>query len=229
MKRTLLSVVFFGTLLFVGNGVVAKAEENSYYIGDEEVQISENAVVTTDIEEVGALLSDSDIEEVIYLDPNLVVEDYVSDIKPENFSPASRAVVNRYRVKNVKNASDTTDSGAIAAASGGYGVTLAINQTKSVSTTTSAKFGASDKIISAEVGWSTTGTTSISISGSYKVPKTSGGKNVKNCKLSAHTIRKRKSFVVDKMAWNSIKWEKQGTGYVSKAYGVSFKKTFTYK
>jgi hypothetical protein len=230
MKKIVVSVVLFGAMLFsAGNGVVAEAEESSYYIDGEEIQISENTAITMDMEEIENLLSNSEVEEVIYLDPNLLEEDHVSDLESEIALPSSRAVINRYRVKNVKNASDTTASGAIAAVSGGPGINLAIKQTKSVATTTSAKFGASDKIISAEVGWSTTGTTSISISGSYTVPKTVSGKKVKSCKLSAHTIRKRKSFVVDKMAWNSTKWVKQGTGYVSKAYGVSFKKTFTYK
>jgi hypothetical protein len=190
--------------------------------------ISEDVVITTELTEVNNLLSNDSVHEVIYIEPDLLKDDF---FEKDSFSKelAPRAIINKYRVRGVKNTTDKTDSSAIAAASGGPEVTLNISQTKNISTTTSAKFGASDKIISAEVGWSTTASHSINISGSFKVPKTSGGKKVKSCKFSAHTLRKRKSFIVDKMAWNSTKWVKQGTGYVSKPYGVSFKKTFTYK
>ncbi|WP_430623434.1 hypothetical protein, partial [Enterococcus diestrammenae] len=82
------------------------------------------------------------------------------------------------------------------------GLQLSISQTKSVSTSLSGTFGASKGAISAEVGWNVTGSTSISISGSYKVPSTVNGKKVKSCKLNAHVVRKRKSFVVDK--WPGI-------------------------
>ncbi|EOH95913.1 hypothetical protein UAY_03339 [Enterococcus moraviensis ATCC BAA-383] len=106
---------------------------------------------------------------------------------------------------------------------------LTITQTKSISTSLSGSFGASNKVISASVGWNVTGSTSIAISGSYKVPSKIGNKKVKNCKLTAHTVYKTKKFDVHKMPWNSTKWSKQGTGTVKKAYGVSFKKSFTYK
>lgn len=135
----------------------------------------------------------------------------------------------KYRARNARIMSDRTGTSGIAKATGDPGVALAISQTKSVATTVSAKFGASGEVISAEVGWNITGSSSISISGSWKVPKINNSKKVKTGTLTAYAIYKVKSFVVDKMAWNSTKWEYQGTGNTSKAYGVSFKKTFTYQ
>lgn len=233
MRKTISKVLLLGIILItVLNGYPLAASENNFITNGQETldfeeQLPETTVVTTNIKEVDDLLSDDDITEVIYVDPYLAEDDYLLEEDDSLITP--NAIINRYRVRGVKKISDKTDSGAIAVASGQPGMTLAINQTKSVSTTTSAKFGASDKMISAEVGWSTTGSTAISISGSYKVPSKANGKKVKSCKLSAHAIRKRKSFIVDKMAWNSTKWVKQGTGNVGKAYGVSFKKTFIYK
>lgn len=232
MRKTISKLVLLGVILItVLNGYPVTASENNFIINGQEVldleeRLSENTVVTTDIKEVDEFLSNDDITEVIYIDPYLAEDGYLLE---EDSPITPNAIINRYRVRGVKKISDKTDSGAIAVASGQPGMTLGINQTKLVSTTTSAKFGTSDKVISAEVGWSTTGSTAISISGSYKVPSKANGEKVKSCKLSAHAIRKRKSFIVDKMAWNSTKWVKQGTGNVGKAYGVSFKKTFTYK
>ena len=189
----------------------------------------EGAIVTTNIEDVGDLLSQDDIDEVTFINPELIAEKYENETVQDTSEISQRLGITKYRVRGVKNASDVTGTTAIAATQGGPGVTLKIDQVKSVSTTVSAKYGASNKIISAEVGWSVTGSSSISISGSFKVPSKSGGKSVRSCKLSAYPLRRRKSFIVDKMAWNSIKWEKQGTGYVSKAYGITFKKSYQYK
>lgn len=221
MKKIILGAALLASIwISTGNGNVAHANEE-YGEADTGLIVS-----THDLSEVDDLLSNDKVEEVVYLDPNLLENDYVPD---NNVEISPMAFITKYRVRNVKAASDKTDSGAIATVSGGPGLQLSISQTKSVSTSLSGTFGASKGAISAEVGWNVTGSTSISISGSYKVPSTVNGKKVKSCKLNAHVVRKRKSFVVDKMAWNSTKWETQGTGYVSKAYGISFKKVFTYK
>lgn len=98
-----------------------------------------------------------------------------------------------------------------------------------VATTVSASFGASTKVLNAGIGWNTTGSTSMSMSGSYKVPSKVGTKQVETGTLKAYTVYKTKNYKVQKIAWNSTMWTTSGSGTAKKAYGVSFKKTFTYK
>lgn len=132
-----------------------------------------------------------------------------------------------YIIKNVRSASDYTGSD-IATATGGPGVTLSISKTKSVSTTVSGTFGASNSAISSAVGWSVTGSTSISIQGSDTVPKKHSGKKVKKMTLHAKTVYKVKKYDVYKIIPGYID-SKQGTGTTKKAKGCTFTRTYTYK
>lgn len=47
--------------------------------------------------------------------------------------------------------------------------------------------------------------------------------------MTAYPVYKTKLYDVHKMPWNSFTWTKQGTGKAKKAYGVSYKKVYTYK
>lgn len=172
--------------------------------------------------------SNPDITELIVLDETLLEDDSYIDETLDDDTIQTRAITNQYRITGVSTGSDYT-GGAIATTSGGPGINLAISQTKSVATTISASFGASAKVLNAGIGWNTTGSTSISISGSYKVPSKVGTKQVKTGTLKAHTVYKTKKYNVQKMAWNSTTWKTSGSGTAKKAYGVSLKKTFTYK
>lgn len=197
-------------------------------INEESITIDNTMPVVEQQKAINEFENDPNVTELIILDETLIEDNnYRAEELTEGLIQPM-AGVPRYRVTGVKNGSDYT-GGAVATTSGEPGMTLAISQTKSIETTVSASFGASSKILSAGIGWNTTGSTKISISGSYKVPSKVGTKNVKTATLKAHTVYKTKKYNVQKMAWNSFSWEHNGTGTAKKAYGVSFKKSYTYK
>ncbi|CAH0126512.1 hypothetical protein SRABI96_00095 [Peribacillus sp. Bi96] len=175
---------------------------------------------------INKYLSDSNVHELIVLDESLLEENSDSE---KGASPNARAIINQYKVQNVQAGADVTGSSGLATSIGGPGVVLNIGQTKSVATTVSANFGASNAALSASIGWSVTGTTSITISGTFKVPSKVNGEIVKSLKFTAYSVYKTKKYDVYKMPWNSFSWTKQGTGTAKKAYGVSYKKVYTYK
>ncbi|MEH7452849.1 hypothetical protein [Gottfriedia acidiceleris] len=109
------------------------------------------------------------------------------------------------------------------------GVTIGISQTKSVATTISSSYGASNSALTASLGWDVTKSESVSISGSVTVPNTVNGKKVAKLALKAYPVFKTKKYDVLKMPWYSIYWSLEGTGTAKKAYGVEYKKTYTYK
>ncbi|KPG74203.1 hypothetical protein AEQ18_00085 [Enterococcus sp. RIT-PI-f] len=218
----------FGLSLFIFGVNLASAEELN--VGDShQILVTNEDFKVNEKEIVQDFLNNENIDELVVINPELATDEILSPDESAEESIQTRAGVTRYKVNNVKSGSNYT-GGQIAIAVGEPDIPLSINQTKSVSTTVSAKFGASNKLISGEVGWSVTGSTSISIiGGPYTVPKTVGKKKVKNCSLIAKTVYKTKTFDVHKMPWNSFQWSKQGTGTIKKAYGVSFSKKFVYK
>lgn len=222
-----LTTVFFFSIFF---NDVAHAESDSED-GSQTITIYEDMDDEEKQEAMDTFVSNPEIEELIILDESLLEEpiDFLDEFDEEEVTFSPFAIINRYRVGNAKTGNDYTGTTKIATTSGGPGVTLSISQTKTVSTTVNAKFGASDKIISAEVGWSTTGSTSINISGTFTVPARYNSKPVQRVTFYARPVYKTKTFSVDKMAWNSTKWERQGMGTTRKAYGIAFYKTFTYK
>lgn len=192
-------------------------------LDEQVITIDDTMSLVEQNEAISEFEENPNVTELIVLDETLLEDESLDD----NIIH-TRAIVNQYRITGVSNGSDYT-GGAIATTSGGPGINLAIAQTKSVATTISASFGASAKVLNAGIGWNTTGSTSISISGSYKVPSKVGTQQVKTGTLKAHTVYKTKKYNVQKMAWNSTKWTTSGSGTAKKAYGVSFKKSFTYK
>lgn len=241
MKKILLGFLLCCSIFTIGT-INTHAEEETSDSGEVEFSGGEQKIVTTkkefDVNStmiIEEYMENPEVGELIIVDPELAGND--TEIIPNYYESNQESIYNgittyagitKYKVNNVRNGNDYT-GGSIATTSGGPGVTLSISQTKSISTQLSSSFGASNKVISAGVGWNVTGSSSISISGSYKVPSKIGNKKVKSCKFTANTVYKTKQFDVQKMAWNSTKWAKQGTGTVKKAYGVSFKKSFTYK
>lgn len=218
------STILFASLFFMTNKSLADDFDYGQSITiDESMSIIEKEDALSDFE------NNPDVTELIVLDESLLNNEFIEDID-NNFDDQiqSRAGVTKYRVTGVKNGNDYT-GGAIATTSGGPGVNLKISQKKSISTSFSGSFGASNKILNASLGWNVTGSTSVSIEGAYKVPSKIGNKKVKTATLKAHTVYKVKNYNVEKMAWNSTKWSKAGSGNSKKAYGIAFKKSYTYK
>lgn len=175
-------------------------------------------------------LSDTDIDSVIVLTEECSEDIYTSlnrgtipDSSPLTTSPVY------YPVKNVVNKGNVTGTSDLAMAIGEPGITVSIEKTKSVSTTLSATFGATYGAISAAVGWDVTGSESISIKGSAKVPSKHNNKKVKTMTLHAKPIYNVKEFDVYRYVPGYVN-DKLGTGKTQKAVqAVSFTKTYVYK
>lgn len=167
--------------------------------------------------------SNPDITELIVLDETLLEDDSYIDETLDDDTIQTKAITNQYRITGVSTGSDYT-GGAIATTSGGPGINLAISQTKSVATTISASFGASAKVLNAGIGWNTTGSTSISISGSYKVPSKVGTKQVKTGTLKAHTVYKTKNIMFKKWLGILLPGKKVAQVQQKKHMGLVLKK-----
>jgi len=188
------------------------ASTQSDYLGRVETLLENGA------DRVDVIFSDlKDEEELIALED-----------KPQN-SLKSVGPIRTYYIKNVRKGSDYVGNYRLASADGAPGITLSISKRKSVETTVSGTFGATYKAISAAVGWSVSGSTSVSVQGSYKVPYTYGGKRVKWGYLDAYPKYKTKLYDVYYGIQGTSSEVKKGTGTTRKAIGVSFKKRHTYK
>lgn len=188
-------------------------------------------------EKVLELMNNEDISEVTVIDPTIVEEEKIDDIsnltKENEIMPLGGTTYYKYRVTNVKNGSDYTGTSKIATVSGTPGMTISISKTKTVGRTYSVTVGTvSESQINAAVGYSVSGSDSISISGSYKVPKKYNGRKVKSASLNAYVIYKTKNFTVQRRKVQNVlqfPWTDYGSGYSRKPYGISFTKTYIYK
>ncbi|QYF80897.1 hypothetical protein KY492_18320 [Brevibacterium sp. PAMC21349] len=233
-KKLSMTVIMLLSVVMLVGGIlpsVGHAQKNNESISTESTEstvltLDDTMTVSEQNSIINEYLSDPNIDELIVLDESLLIESNVIENGP---STNARAIINKYKVQNVRGGSDATGSSGLATAIGGPGVVLNISQNKSVATTVSANFGASNAALSGALGYSVTGTTTITISGTFKVPSKVNGKSVKSLKFTAYPVYKTKLYDVYKMPWNSYSWTKQGTGTAKKAYGVSYKKVYTYK
>ncbi|MFE4238805.1 hypothetical protein [Peribacillus butanolivorans] len=236
-KLSMIMIMVLSVVMLAGGilpSVGHAQEKNESIYNDNDTESTESTVLTVDdsmtVSEQNSIindyLSDPNVEELIVLDESLLIEDNVNE---NDTNPSARAIINKYKVQNVRKGSDVTGSSGLATAIGGVGVVLNIGQTKSVATTVSANFGASNAALTGALGYSVTGTTAITIIGQFTVPSKVNGKSVKSLKFTAYPVYKTKLYDVYKMPWNSFTWTKQGTGMAKKAYGVSYKKVYTYK
>ncbi|MFD4707046.1 hypothetical protein ACFWM3_19570 [Gottfriedia sp. NPDC058432] len=194
-------------------------EEGNELIIDDSMTNSEQKTI------IDEYLANPELESLIVLNASELLDD---SVPYEYINPKARLGVNMYKVNNIRNGSDVTGSSAIATAIGEPGVTIGISQTKSVATTISSSYGASNSALTASIGWDVTKSTSVLISGSVKVPNTVNGKKVAKLALKAYPVYKTKKFDFHKMPWYSIYWDLEGTGTAKKANGVEYKKTYTY-
>lgn len=220
-----LIIAIIGVFFLMSSGF-SFANENS-----NEIIINANKYSTKELLEKNLMeaLSDPNIDEVkvINIENEEIYENNISQEEIAEIMPQTTSSV-YYQVKNVRKSSDYTGKSDIAIATGQPGVTVSISKSKSVSTTLSATLGATYSKISAAVGWNVTGSTSISIKGSAKVPSKHNNKNVKTMTLHAKAIYKVKKFDVYRYVPGYTN-TKIGTANTKKAYGVSFTKTYTYK
>lgn len=218
----LLMTILDPTLVFASS---EKTDHVNSKLPNVATYITPHQAVTSDPEEVSTLLAQENIDSVTLLLPASHEE---SQEEPADDWELKWGVP-AYRVVNVRTLPQQTDASPFTAVIGEPGMTLGIQQNQTVQTTLSSSFGASTQLISAQVGWTVTGSRSVLVSTQFKVPAKKNGRLVKTCRLSAHAIRDRKSFAVDKKPWNSGQWGRQGTGYTGKAKAVQFKISYTYR
>ncbi|PJN87227.1 hypothetical protein [Bacillus sp. mrc49] len=157
----------------INNDIDSESTKSTVLTVDNSMTVSKQNSIINDC------LSDPDVEELIVLDESLLIENNDNE---NDTTPNARAIFNKYKVNNVRGGSDVTGSSGIATAIGEVGIVLNIGQTKSVATTISADFGTSNAALSGALGYSVTGSTSITISGTYKVPSTVNEKKLKRVK-----------------------------------------------
>lgn len=225
-KKLSMTVIMLLSVVMLVGGIlpsVGHAQKNNESISTESTVLTLDDTMTVSEQNsiINEYLSDPNIDELIVLDESLLIESNVIENGP---STNARAIINKYKVQNVRGGSDATGSSGLATAIGGPGVVLNISQNKSVATTVSANFGASNAALSGALGYSVTGTTTITISGTFKVPSKVNGKSVKSLKFTAYPVYKTKLYDVYKMPWNSFSWTKQGTGTAKKLMVYLIKK-----
>ncbi|MBO1003913.1 hypothetical protein [Pseudogracilibacillus auburnensis] len=104
-------------------------------------------------------------------------------------------------------------------------ITMNLNYSSTHSSTYSGSFGLDAAVgISAAVGFPVTGSNSVSLSGTYKVPSEHNGKTVKRATLRVKVVYANHSYTV-----RNNSYPKGKTGTAKKPYGVYYQKTFTYK
>ena len=175
---------------------------------------------------IDEIFDDENVVEIDVIDPKLYLK---KDLNI--FYPISTTSYTRYEARGSKANGTSVGTTLIYAASGEPGMTLHISATKSVAKGYSCSYSISSKQISSVVGFSVTGTSSVTIGSDYTVPKTANGKKVSSVKISAYPLYQNYVYSVDKVTSNrglTFRTKNVGTGTARKAVGYSFKRTFYY-
>lgn len=156
------------------------------------------------------------------------IKDYVT--QHQNLvTPSSAADTVLYDVRNVKNKANVFGKDYLNV-SGVPGVVIGLShaKTKTYSLSFSATYNCEKSLI-ANTTWESSKSSTLTYSGTWKVPSKANGKNVKYGYLHMRPEYKVKSYDVYHKNYGTSKWIKDGTGTTKKAYSVNVRKTYTYK
>ena len=155
-------------------------------------------------------------------------DDYVTQYK-NRVTPSSATDTVLYDVRNVKNKSNVFGKDYLNV-SGAPGVVIGLShaKTKTYSLSFSATYNCKKSLI-ADAAWESSKSSTLTYSGTWKVPTKANGKNVKYGYLHMRPEYKVKSYDVYHKNYGTSKWIKDGTGTTKKAYSVNVRKTYTYK
>lgn len=134
-----------------------------------------------------------------------------------------------YKFANVKYIKETIGKSILWKTSGVPGVTIGLNFTKSRSASVSTTYGASYHDISQSLSFTVGKSYSVSSSGSYKVPKSRGGKKIKRTEVTGQPIYKKYSMKVSKRNDILYRYDYKGILYAYKPIGVHIKYKHYYK
>ncbi len=143
--------------------------------------------------------------------------------------PFSAADTVLYDVRNVKNKANVFGKDYLNV-SGSPGVVIGLSHATTI--TYSLSFPATyncKKSLIANATWASSKSSTLTYSGTWKVPTKANGKNVKYGHLHMRPEYKVKSYDVYHKNYGTSKWIKDGTGITKKAYSVNVRKTYTYK
>lgn len=222
MKRTFATGAIFSALalafsVFV-SPITARAEaEELRAIPENTETIYVNGQDNDVSEDILEALSDPSVTGVLVIDNNLVAPRYA---EPDSGTMAARA---GYTLKNRRYNGVLTGSTRLATATGRPGITLTISETKSVSNSYDCSVSVPVSLINACVGFNTTASEAITVSGSAVVPEKVGAREVSTMTLIANPTYDYYSYDVY-----------QGStfidrGFAKHAVGVYFWKSYVYK
>ena len=235
-KSFLFFVALVGVVAFGSVFLNASASEVQDYF--DEINFDDPSVLVVDgsqSEEEQALIweefwNNPDIEAIFVLDPDLMEEDFIFDA--EDMTVQDRVFEQR-RITNVRNLSNLTGSNVVAAASGAPGMTLSISQSRTIANSVTATFGATHDQIQRAVGFTVTGSRTLTISGRDTVPRTHNGRQVNHMTMNAHTIFQRRQFTVQSRPVDFGgfvgSWRNVGTATASRPIGFAFRRIFTFR
>lgn len=134
-----------------------------------------------------------------------------------------------YKFSGVKYIKETIGKSILWKTSGVPGVTIGLDFTKSRNASVSTTYGASYHDISQSLSFTIGKSYSVSSSGSYKVPKSRGGKAIKRTEVTGQPIYKKYSVKVSKRNDILFRYDYKGLLYAYKPIGVHIKYKHYYK
>lgn len=176
-----------------------------------------------------------DIKYLIIIDDSLIEDtgltrdiSYITDDEYALFQPFDQ-LWHVFRTTNVRRLVDAHGTQRLAAVNGLPGMTLTINRTVSASHTVTGNLGlGSNPSISGAVGFSVTGSTSVSVIGSDVVPQRYNGHNVRSMTLVAFPLMERHSFTITKETWAgaTLISTQSSNGIASRPIGIALRREF---
>ena len=162
-------------------------------------------------------LNDPSVTGVLVIDRNLIAQ-RSDEVEPDTISARAG-----YTVKNRRYNGVLTGSTILASATGQPGITLTISETKTIANSYSCSASVPVSLINACVGFNTTASEAITISGSALVPEKVGAREVSTMTLIANPTFDYYSYDV----YQGSTFIERGTA--KHAIGVYFRKTYVYK
>lgn len=221
MKKTRIAGAIFSALALTVSVIVGSP---SAAIAEELAPLPENTetiyVDEFDDDASDAILealSDPSVQGVLVVDQDLIGQR--SDIASTSAAEPRSA----YTLKNRQYKGVLTSSTRLATATGRPGITLTISETKSVANSYSCSASVPISLINACVGFNTTASESITVSGSAVVPEKVGAREVSTMTLIANPTYDYYSYDVYQ---GSTFVER---GFAQHAIGVYFWKSYVYK
>lgn len=218
----ILSLCFIPTIVCADDHVVIDASD--YTTKAEFEKAVEDAIADNNLNELSIVYKEDGASDITSED----TIDYSSQHQ-SLVMPSSAADTVLYDVRNVKSKANNFGKDYLNV-SGSPGVVIGLSHAKTeiYSLSFSATYDCKKSLI-ANATWGSSKSTTLTYSGTWKVPSKANGKQVKYGYLHMRPEYKVKSYDIYHKNYGTSKWIKNGTGTTKKAYSVNIRKTYTYK